>query len=42
MWYLAGDFKEMGWKEYFSRKEKQNYHVTEFWADKHMSFSCPH
>lgn len=37
--YIAGDFKEIGLKEYILRKIKGNYHVTEFWADKDITFS---
>lgn len=37
--YLIGDFKEIGLKEYALRKIKRNYHVKEFWADRHISFT---
>lgn len=37
--YMTGDFKEIGLKEYVMRKLKNNYHVTEFWADKDVTFS---
>lgn len=37
--YMTGDFKEIGLKEYVMRKLKNNYHVTEFWADRHVTFS---
>ena len=37
--YMTGDFKEIGLKEYVMRKLKNNYHVTEFWADKDVSFT---
>lgn len=37
--YLTGDFKEIGLKEYVLRKLKKNYHIKEFWADRHISFS---
>lgn len=37
--YITGDFKNIGLKEYFIRKIKGNYHVTEFWADRDISFS---
>ena len=37
--YITGDFKEIGIKEYFLRKITGNYHVTEFWADKDVSFT---
>lgn len=36
--YLTGDFKEIGIKEYITRKIKHNYHVTEFWAVRNVSF----
>lgn len=37
--YITGDFKEIGLKEYVVRRLTRNYHVTEFWADKHVTFS---
>ncbi len=37
--YLTGDFKDIGLKEYVTRKLKRNYVVTEFWADRNISFS---
>ena len=37
--YLTGDFKEIGLKEYVLRKLRHDYHVTEFWADRHITFS---
>ena len=37
--YITGDFKDIGLKEYVMRKLTRNYHVTEFWADRHVSFS---
>ena len=37
--YMTGDFKDIGLKEYVMRKLKNNYHITEFWADRHISFS---
>lgn len=37
--YMTGDFKEIGIKEYVMRKLKGNYHVTEFWADRNVTFS---
>lgn len=37
--YMTGDFKEIGLKEYVMRKLKHNYHVKEFWADRHVTFS---
>ena len=37
--YITGDFKDIGLKEYVMRRLKGNYHITEFWADKHITFS---
>lgn len=37
--YMTGDFKDIGLKEYVMRRLKHNYHVTEFWADRDISFS---
>ena len=37
--YLTGDFKEIGIKEYVMRKLTRNYHVNEFWADRHVNFT---
>ena len=37
--YITGDFKSIGLKEYIMLKIKGKYHVTEFWADKDISFS---
>lgn len=37
--YLTGDFKDIGFKEYVMRRLTGNYHVTEFWADKDVSFT---
>lgn len=37
--YMTGDFKDIGLKEYIMRRLKNNYRVTEFWADRHISFS---
>ena len=37
--YMTGDFRDIGLKEYVMRKLKKDYHVTEFWADKDISFS---
>ncbi|MBO5568793.1 MAG: ABC transporter ATP-binding protein, partial [Clostridia bacterium] len=36
--YITGDFKDIGLKEYCMRRLKGNYHVTEFWADRDVSF----
>lgn len=37
--YITGDFKEIGIKEYVMRKLTRNYHVKEFWADRHVTFT---
>ena len=37
--YITGDFKDIGLKEYLLRRIKGNYHVTEFWADRDVSFT---
>ena len=37
--YITGDFKDIGLKEYILRRIKHNYHVTEFWADRYVSFT---
>ena len=37
--YITGDFKEIGIKEWVLRKIKRNYKVTEFWADKNVTFT---
>ena len=37
--YMTGDFKEIGLKEFFLRKITGKYHVKEFWADRHVTFS---
>lgn len=37
--YITGDFQDIGLKEYIMRRLKGNYHVTEFWADRDISFS---
>ena len=37
--YFVGDFKDIGIKEYILRQIKGNYSVTEFWADKNITFS---
>jgi ABC-2 type transport system ATP-binding protein len=37
--YISGDFKEIGIKEFVMRKLTRNYKVTEFWADRHVTFS---
>ena len=37
--YITGDFKEIGIKEWIIRKIKRDFKVTEFWADKNISFT---
>jgi len=37
--YFAGDFKEIGLKEFLIRKITRNYKVREFWADRNITFS---
>ena len=37
--YMTGDFKDIGLKEYVTRRLTHNYSVTEFWADRDVSFS---
>ena len=37
--YLTGNFKNIGLKEYVIKKFKREYYVTEFWADKDITFS---
>ena len=37
--YITGDFKEIGIKEWVIRKIKRNYKITEFWADKNVTFT---
>ncbi len=37
--YKLGDFKDIGLKEYVMRRLTHNFHVTEFWADKDVSFT---
>ena len=36
--YIMGDLKAIGLKEFVMRKITGKYHVTEFWADKHVDF----
>ena len=36
--YITGDFKEIGLKEYITRRLTGNYKVNEFWADKDVTF----
>lgn len=40
--YMTGDFKEIGVKEFIMRKLTGNYKVTEFFADKNITFSLDH
>ena len=40
--YMTGDFKEIGIKEFIMRKLTGNYKVTEFFADKNITFSLDH
>ena len=37
--YMAGDFKDIGLKEYVMRRIKGNYKVRDFWADRHVTFT---
>lgn len=37
--YITGDFKDIGLKEYIMRRIRHDYHVTEFWADRDVSFT---
>lgn len=37
--YITGDFKSIGLKEYVMRKLTNNFHVQEFWADRHINFT---
>ena len=37
--YITGDVKSIGFKEYVVRHIAHNYHVVEFWADRHISFA---
>lgn len=37
--YFAGDFKDIGLKEFLIRKLTRNYRVREFWADRNITFS---
>lgn len=37
--YITGDFKDIGLKEYLMKKLKGEYRVTEFWADRNISFT---
>ena len=37
--YKTGDLRQIGLKEYLVRKIKGNYHVSEYWADRNITFS---
>ena len=37
--YITGDFKDIGLKEYVVRHLTLQYHVTECWADRNITFS---
>ncbi len=37
--YITGDFKDIGLKEYIVRRLTHRYHVQEFWADRHVTFT---
>ena len=37
--YLTGNFKNIGLKEYVMKRFKREYYVTEFWADRDITFS---
>lgn len=37
--YITGDFKDIGLKEYVIRKITRNFHIQEFWADRHITFT---
>lgn len=36
--YITGDFKDIGLKEYVLRRIQGKYHITEFWADRNITF----
>ncbi len=36
--YITGDFKDIGIKEWLIRHLKHEYQITEFWADRHVTF----
>ena len=40
--YITGDFKDIGLKEYVIRHLTGRYSVTEFWADRHVTFALDH
>ena len=37
--YMTGDFKDIGIKEYVTRRLRGKYEVKKLWADKHVTFS---
>lgn len=37
--YMTGDLKDIGLKDYVLQKVRKKYHVREFWADRHITFS---
>ena len=37
--YMTGDFKDIGIKEYITRRLRGKYEVKKFWADKNVTFS---
>lgn len=37
--YMTGDLKDIGLKDYVLQKVRRKYHVREFWADRHITFS---
>lgn len=37
--YMTGDFQDIGLKEYVVRRLQGNYHISEFWADRDITFS---
>lgn len=37
--YMTGDFKDIGIKEYVTRRLRGKYEVKKFWADKRVTFS---
>ncbi len=39
IFYLTGDIKNIGFKEYITRKITGGYVANKFWADRHVSFS---
>lgn len=37
--YMTGDFRDIGLKEFVMRKLTRNYHVKEFFANRHVTFT---